>query len=99
MLLRLFFYFRSQTRFLKMRLCKIQAALDYHVEISSFADVPPNRSYKYFTILTRKQLCWSLFLIKLIQSSLRLQHRYFLVHIVKVLRTGFAIEQRWLLST
>ena len=52
-----------------------------------------------FAIFTGKQLCWSLFLIKL-QTFIkkRLQHRCFPVNIAKFLRTLFFIAHlRWLL--
>ena len=51
---------------------------------------------KSFTIFLGKYLCWNLFLTKFVKK--RLQHRCFLVNIVKFLRTSFFIEHlRWLL--
>ena len=52
-----------------------------------------------FAIFTRKQLCWSLFLIKLqaIRLQKRLEHMYFPVNIAKFLRTAFVIEHLWCL--
>ena len=61
---------------------------------------------KYFAIFTGKYLCWSLFLITLQASGLkvcnfirkRLTHRCFLVvNIVKFLRTAFIEHLWWLL--
>ena len=50
---------------------------------------------KNSAIFTRKHLCLSIFLIKLLKISLlkkRLQHRYFPVNIVTFLRRTFVIE-------
>ena len=52
---------------------------------------------KDFTIFTRKPLCWSLILIKPATLLKRLQHRCFLVNIVKFLRKIFLEHLRWLL--
>ena len=57
---------------------------------------------KKSAIFTRKHLCWSLFLKKVALkffTKKRLQHRYFPVNIVKILRTAFVIKDQWLLST
>ena len=53
---------------------------------------------KNFTIFTGKQLCWSLFLIKLKASFFikkRLQHRCLPVNIAKFLRTFFFPKHLW----
>ena len=66
---------------------------------------------KNSAIFTKNHLCWTLYNIFIVLESRfikvalkffikkRLKHRYFPVNIAKFLRTDFATEARWLLST
>ena len=63
-----------------------------------FADILQNRVVKSFAKFTEQHLCWSLFLIKLQPSGLKLflkkklQHRCFPLNFVKFIRTPFFTE-------